>query len=368
MTVRDWRWWHDAVALTWDDGHTSEYPAVWLRDNDPTHRDARTGQRVVDIASLPLEPVIAHAAMEDARLRLEWDGASSTNFSLDWLLANCPCSAHAELRPRRTWTAADHDVCRRFPYESVTGDAASRLAWLETVSSCGIAFLANVPAEEGKVEEVAALAGWIRETNYGRIFDVRAIPVPNNLAYTNRGLGLHTDNPYREPVPGLQMLHCLRTGGEGGASLFADGFAVAEVLRSTDPDAFNLLALTPVRFTFRDADAELSAERPILQLDGSGQLEAIHYNSRSIAPLRMAAEKMLGFYKAYAAFARLLADPRYVLTTTLAPRELVFFDNRRVLHGRTGFSSAEPRHLQGCYLDHDGLRSHIAVLKRNGHR
>jgi gamma-butyrobetaine dioxygenase len=366
MIVRDWRWRDDGVAITWDNGHDSQYPAVWLRDNDPAHRDARTGQRLIDIACLPLDPAIAHAAREDGCLHLEWGDGSSTNISLDWLFANCPCSAHAAARPRRIWTAADRDVSRRFSYESVKSDAAARLDWLETAWSRGIAFLADVPAEEGQVEEVAALAGSIRETNYGRIFHVRAIPDPNNLAYTNRALGLHTDNPYREPVPGLQILHCLHTGGEGGASLFADGFAVAEALRTEDAAAFSLLASTPVRFTFRDADAELTAERPIVQLGASGQLEAVHYNSRSIAPLRMDVEMMRGFYKAYAMFARLLGDPRYVLTTPLAPQELVLFDNRRVLHGRTGFSSAEPRHLQGCYLDHDGLQSHIAVLKRNG--
>src|SRR5262249_39085128 len=158
--------------------------------------------------------------------------------------------------------------------------AAVRLEWLETVSSRGIAFLNNVPAKEGQVSEVAKLAGWIRETNYGRVFDVRAIADPNNLAYTNSALGLHTDNPYREPVPGLQMLHCLRAAGEGGASLFADGFAVAEVLRAENPAAFQLLVSTPVRFSFRDAATEFTAERPILQQNSAGELQALHYNSR----------------------------------------------------------------------------------------
>jgi gamma-butyrobetaine dioxygenase len=164
------------------------------------------------------------------------------------------------------------------------------------------------------------------------------------------------------------MLHCLRAAGKGGASLFADGFAVAEVLRTEDPAAFQLLVSTPLRFTFRDATSEFTAERPILQQNTGGRLEAVHYNSRSIAPLRIATDDMRAFYAAYARFVRLLADPKYVVMTSLSAGELVFFDNRRVLHGRMGFSSDEPRHLQGCYLDQDGLQSRIAVLKRNGHR
>jgi len=41
------------------------------------------------------------------------------------------------------------------------------------------------------------------------------------------------------------------------------------------------------------------------------------------------------------------------------------FDNRRLLHGRTGFDPAEGiRHLQGCYIDIDAPRSWYRVLRR----
>jgi gamma-butyrobetaine dioxygenase len=43
----------------------------------------------------------------------------------------------------------------------------------------------------------------------------------------------------------------------------------------------------------------------------------------------------------------------------------MMFDNNRVLHGRTGFDPEEGRrHLQGCYIDRDGPRSHYRVLSR----
>jgi gamma-butyrobetaine dioxygenase len=52
-----------------------------------------------------------------------------------------------------------------------------------------------------------------------------------------------------------------------------------------------------------------------------------------------------------------------MLPTRLVAGELVTFDNRRVLHGLTDYSSDRPRHLQGCYLHVDGLLSQIAVAK-----
>ena len=124
-----------------------------------------------------------------------------------------------------------------------------------------------------------------------------------------------------------------------------------------------MLANTRVRFDFADASCHLWADRPMIQQSDCGRLEAVHYNSRSIAPLRIPSESIPEFYRAYRAFARLLRDQRHVVSTLLTEGELVAFDNRRVLHGRTGLVADDVRWLQGCYLDHDGLRSQISVLR-----
>jgi gamma-butyrobetaine dioxygenase len=209
------------------------------------------------------------------------------------------------------------------------------------------------------------LVGRVLETNYGYTFDVRSVPQPENLAYSDLGLGLHTDNPYREPVPGFQALHALIASSEGGDSLFADGFAIAEHLRASAPDAFAQLTATAVPFHYRSADAELRAERPLIQLAVNGEVTAVHYNNRSIAPLNLPARETARFYSAYRRLATLLRAPRVQLRTRLDAGTLVVFDNQRVLHGRTAFSSARyPRHLRGCYLSRDSVYSETALLRR----
>jgi len=241
----------------------------------------------------------------------------------------------------------------------------ARLAWLTRLLQDGLVFLEEVPATESTIREVAPLVGRVLETNYGDIFDVRSIPQPENLAYSDRGLGLHTDNPYREPVPGFQALHALVVSSEGGDSLFADGFAIAEHLRASAPEAFAQLTATAVPFHYRSGDAELRAERPLIQLSLHGEVTAVHYNSRSIAPLNLHARDAPRFYSAYRALATLLRDPRFQLRTRLDAGTLVVFDNQRILHGRTAFSSARyPRHLRGCYLSRDSVYSETALLRR----
>jgi len=41
-------------------------------------------------------------------------------------------------------------------------------------------------------------------------FDVKSVPSPINIAYSNVALGLHMDLMYYESPPGLQLLHCVR--------------------------------------------------------------------------------------------------------------------------------------------------------------
>ena len=104
----------------------------------------------------------------------------------------------------------------------------------------------GVAAEPGRVLEVAASFGFVRETNYGRLFDVRVEPAPGNLAFTSRAIRPHTDNPYRDPAPTVQLLHCLRAAGEGGDTGLVDG-SRPRPISAADPESFGTLTRHPFR-------------------------------------------------------------------------------------------------------------------------
>lgn len=361
----------ETLRVEWTDGATSEFASVWLRDNRSEDRDAHNGQRLIDILDLPETPRIAAAIPQADGVRVEWDddGASAL-FSFQWLARYAAAGAprRPELRVR-TWleggTLEAHRDFAWAPLATLAGAPAARLAWLTRLVQDGIGFIGEVPTAAGTILEVMPLIGRVLQTNYGLTFDVRAVAQPENLAYSDLGLGLHTDNPYREPVPGFQALHALITSNEGGESLFADGVALAEHLRATAADAFATLTATPVPFLYRSKDAELYAERPLIQLSVTGKVTAVHYNNRSIAPLDLTQEQTRRFYSAYRHFATLMRERRFQLRTRLNAGDLVVFDNQRVLHGRTAFSSARfPRHLQGCYLSRDSVYSETALLRR----
>jgi gamma-butyrobetaine dioxygenase len=144
-----------------------------------------------------------------------------------------------------------------------------------------------------------------------------------------------------------------------------DGFAVAKALRERDPQAFEVLSSTPVRFKYIDSGTELTASAPPIELDVTGELKAIHFSPRLDFVPPFAHETLDVYYRARRAFDHRLRSAEYELRFLLKDGDLVMFDNCRLLHGRTGFDVADGlRHLQGCYIDIDGPRSLYRVLRR----
>jgi gamma-butyrobetaine dioxygenase len=273
------------------------------------------------------------------------------------------------------WTSAeietwDASAAARLPkarFDDVSHDPAALSAWLGGVVRFGIGRLTGGPVREGALFDVVALFGHVRETNYGRLFDVRTEVNPSNLAYTGLGLQAHTDNPYRDPVPSVQVLYCLENSAEGGENMVVDGFACARRLRDEDPDAFDLLSRYCARFEYAGTQGVcLRARRPMIELAPDGELIAVRFNNRSLAAVTdVPYDRMEAWYEAYRRFGEIIDDPAQAVSFKLEPGECFVVDNTRVLHARKGYSGAGHRWLQGCYADMDGLRSTYLALTRD---
>lgn len=92
--------------------------------------------------------------------------------------------------------------------------------------------------------------------------------------------------------------------------------------------------------------------------------DAVRINHRSLrAPPLDVAEP---WYDAYLDFYRRLHAPSSRLERKLAPGDVVIFDNRRILHGRSSYIGGDARWLQGCYAEVDGLRATLSRLGSTG--
>nr|WP_232230412.1 TauD/TfdA family dioxygenase [Halomonas sp. 1513] len=352
------------VELTWEDGQRASLPLLWLRDHCPCEacRHPQTRERL--IAPLDEVPECAEVSLEGGHLGLRWADGHLSRFAAGWLYQRRPGAADESALPaRQAWREAFIPTRVAHPdFFSPRGEAA----WLEALLRDGLVLLDGGPQADEEVSRIAERIGPQRPTNFGARFDVRSKPNPNNAAYTAIGLALHTDLPNWRQPPDIQLLYCLQNEAEGGESLFADGFQVAEALRQQSPEHFRLLSELAIDFRFQDETQDIAVRAPIIECDASGRVVEVRFNNWIRDTLRLPAEQMTAWYRAYHHFWTLLHSPRYQLDFALAPGEMVAFDNRRVLHGRRAFDpNTGARHLQGTYLDRDMLESRLRVLARH---
>jgi gamma-butyrobetaine dioxygenase len=355
------------LTIDLDDGRRFPLHPLWLRERcqDAKTFDLRTGQRLGDPSDLDLKTaLLAVSEPEPGRIRVRFsDGHESDFLARDILAEAALAPGEHDIPAPRLWDSALPWVPRA-TWSSQPSDTAL-MEWVSAFLEYGFVILQQVPTRPRAILEVAATFGFTRETNFGAIFEVRSVPAAIDLAYTALPLDPHTDNPYRWPVPGVQLLHCLVNETSGGLSTLVDGFAAAEALRVRDPESFRVLTRTPIRFRYRDATTDLVASAPTIELNAAGELLAVHFSPRmDFVPLAPPKE-LDGYYRARRAFDHLLRSPESEIRFLLKSGELLMMDNRRLLHGRTGFDPSEGlRHLQGCYIDIDGPRSLYRVLRR----
>ena len=334
-----------------------ELPALWLRERcqDEASLDNITQQRLFNPHNLQDDlSLIAAEARANNTTWLAFSDGYSCEYDFTKLHADFDLSDG--LPAVKPWKSdfALSDVT--FDWNKVC-DQNYRQSSIRAYLTYGMIILRNVPTEKEQIITVAESYGHVRTTNFGKYFEVYSKPDSNDLAYRPIPLAPHTDNPYRDPVPGIQLLHCLINETNGGLSTLVDSLSVAEQLRCEDPEGFALLSSVPVRFQFVDNGIQLTARRPIIHLNTEGNVTGVHYSPRlDYLPL-LDNDTTVKFHRARRRFGELASHADYEIRFPLRAGELMMLDNNRVLHGRTAYDpNGGRRHLQGCYIDRDGPR------------
>lgn len=352
--------------LAWDDGTHTQYPHIWLRDNDPGELHPHTRERLFDLTSVALD--ISPESWQHApeQLLVKWpDKSSESIYPLDWLLENRPGQHRVDpaVVSRNYWSATDLSTIPRFDASLCRESASTLMSALQAAKCYGLVIFDRLEDSEEAGENLGELIGFKRRTNFGTTFEVVNKPSPNNLAYTALALPLHTDLPNQEQVPGYQFLHCLRNSVQGGASVFADGFRICADLRAQAPGEFDLLSRLRIPWRFHDENDDVRFRRSIIELDQAGELSALAFNAHIADVPDLPSSQLHEFYQAYQGLMRRIREPQYRICQTLQPGEMVMFDNRRVLHGREGFDpDSGERHLRGFYVEHNEVNSRIRTL------
>ena len=360
-----------AILLSPKCGVPLRYHSTWLRDNalDAKTRDKKNGQRLITVSDIPVKTYIKSASLDKKGKEITINflpKKKQVKFSTSWLKANAYDKKQVNSKvwlntDLKTWSKKSLKHIPVINYKAAKSNKKLLIKWLKSLNSFGFAKIIGCEKKTGTVIKIAKLFGYVRETNYGKWFDVKSKTNAVNLAYTNLGLQAHTDNPYRNPVPTIQILHCIKNSTKGGDTKVVDGFRAALRLKKENKKYFDLLSKYCSQFEFKGKkNIHLKSRFPMIALSPDRELTAIHFNNRSIGPITdVPYHDMLDYYKAYRKFSKIIDNPQMAISFKLKPGECFIVDNTRVLHARTAYSGTGSRWLQGCYADKDGLLSTI---------
>lgn len=219
----------ETVELELADGSVAALHRFALRDGCPCSqcRHPTSGQRLFESRLVVPEARPSLVATDAGRLIITWQDGHRSDYPAEWL-ENEIAAALADTRPARPrtlWDATVDVADHRERFQQVIEEDTARRRWLASIEEFGFAVLTGAPLADGTVARIADVFGHVRVTNYGRTFDVTVKVDATNLADTALPLSLHTDNPYRDPAPTLQLLQCLSSTVTGVSRSWRTAFA-----------------------------------------------------------------------------------------------------------------------------------------------
>ena len=356
------------VILSDDARRTAYLHPLWLRERitDPHLFDPLSQQRLYEYTDIPLDLKVVDANVSaHSTLRVKFSDGHKADLSIKGLREELQWEPSPETPPLpKAWTSGLKRPDTRWDDLDAPETLKTMLTDFLTYGFC---IIQDTPTQRDSLLKLAGRFGFVRDTHWGMLFNVEKKPVATDIAYTDAALTAHTDNPYREPVPGLQFLHCLENEVSGGLSTLADGIAIAAQLAQESPEQASVLERVAVRFRYDGVGAILENFGPIIQRDHAGIVRRIRLSPRLDYVPALDPETLDLFYAGRRRLIELANSSDYQISFPFKKGTLLMMDNYRLLHGRTAFKGSEGRrHLQGCYTDHDGVTSLYRMLARDG--
>jgi gamma-butyrobetaine dioxygenase len=336
--------------------------ALWLRErlNDEKNLDQNSLQRLYEPSLLNENIYIKQFSQNSNTLKVTFSDGENGTFIIKDLLNEIN---QYDVIPNKVAWQGNSLKLTYHNYENFRDSSDLTIDMLNDFHSLGFVIVTHLSKKEGTVINFAESLGPIRSTNFGKHFDVVSKKIPNDLAYTSLGLSAHADNPYRKPIPGIQLLHCIANEAKGGNSTLVDGLAIANYLKKNEENYFDILTSTEILFRFIDKDVILENRGKLIELDDKNNFKQIRFSGRLDYVPALDPEKLTTFYKARKQLYELCASKDFIINFRLDSGMLMMFDNHRLLHGRTKYDpSTGHRHLQGCYIEHDATEGKLRRL------
>ena len=347
-------------------GVKKEIHPFWLREriNGERFVDNKTRQRLFDPTQIDENIKIDNINLSNDFLEVNFSDGAFAKLSTRNLLEEFSNNNFIKSIKKVEWDSSLNNL-NNFEFKENFFEKEEMYNALICFYKYGFVIFKKVPTKNNFLINFANSIGSVRRTNFGEFFNVRSKPNPNDLAYTSLPLAPHTDNPYRKPVPCIQILHCIENDVQGGFSTLVDGFTVTEKLKKDFQNYYKILSETKIRFQFIDESIILEDWAEMIKLDEYGKFKQVRFSPRlDFVPL-MDKDKLELYYAARKKISEYYNSDKYRIEFKLSSGDLLMMDNYRLLHGRTTYDAKEGnRFLQGCYIDYDSTEGKLNYLRR----
>ncbi|XP_059089468.1 trimethyllysine dioxygenase, mitochondrial-like [Tigriopus californicus] len=359
-------------------GFEHKFTFEWLRDHcrDPSVYDSDTHQRSISILDInpdvhPFKFQVIQGA--DDVLSITWNDGHVSTYDLKWLIRQSGQEnrkqAFKSPIQRTPWNipTLPQSSQTNTDFQEFMDSAKGVEKVIRSIREHGFAMVDGVEPTTKATKLTVERMVPVSQTIYGEMFELRNEEKEDvsDSSYSNVALGAHTDTTYYNEAFGLQIFHCLQPAARGGANILVDGFKIAELLKKANPDAYQFFRKTPLEAEYIHSRSEpqehyynvdyVFKHHPI-----SDELEQFRFNVYDRAPHKMGLSEQRLFYRYYRELAALIVDETNVMRVQLHPGTVLFIDNWRVMHGRTGFQGQ--RIMSGCYVNRSDFISRAKVF------
>lgn len=360
----------NGLEVSWNDGHTSFFHFIWLRDCCYCEHcgDSYSSKRylVPSDVSLDVRPMSVKIG-KDGTLEITWepDGHRS-HYDGSWLRRHCYDEASRLARRHEPilWNSELDTTSVEVDFEAVRCNDSDRLDLYRKLRDYGCVIVRNGPSEPGSIETVASMVGEMGDSAYSKIFDLTPSGSAANIGNSTRPVPPHTDEAFRFSPPGINILACVHPASDGGDSVLVDGFNITETMRKEMPEGFELLATQAHIFhRLHEGNIDQLAQVRMIALDSQQRVCGVRIHTRASGPMNMPEELVEPFYAAHHKLSELMMSPANQLRFRLGAGDTAFFDNHRVLHARTDFTD-RTRHMQICNVSREDFYERLRILAR----
>ncbi|KAJ3395907.1 hypothetical protein HDU92_004582 [Lobulomyces angularis] len=331
---------NNLITLKFSDNFLANYQYFWLRDHCQCEicYHTVTKQRLLNTFKIPLDITPKTVGVHNDGVTIIWNNDNhESNYSIDWLRKHS-YSPKLPLVMKQNTSIFDQKL----------------IYWDSRFKIPSVSYQEVMETDEGVLKWLNNIVKEISDLSH------------EDTAYTNLALSAHTDTTYFTDPIGVQIFHLLRHDGNGGKSLYVDGFHCANILKKKFPMHYETLSTLKINGKIGNFNAFQNFS--IFEHDKNNNdkltmdnLVRIKFNNddRDITDFNEADTEK--FYLALREWMKIVYNENNELWINLKPGTVIAMNNWRVFHGRSSFDGY--RRLCGAYLNMDDVRARIVDLE-----